>query len=612
MAALPLTMRLDKSEGAASYLSRLASRNFCSVEEFCADLGLSLAEIRDGKASALAQLAMLAGISAQDLVFWTPRHLDAHTTSWCCHDLTRSRFSGKEIRGCPQCLREDVAGGELPPEHRMYLRSDWSHEFRFTCLRHGCWLVPLWQEEDARQRSDIASRLQALGQEALADQRFDLPVEPSAFDRWFVARLSAQPTSTWLGQFDLQASLDFCDLLGRTLTRDRFPQLGDMTRRDRWQAMSLGFEIAAKGEEALRAKFAEMQQVQGAPQDGPQKRFGVLYGNLNRYHTGLAYLPFRTILRDHIISTWPIAAGQQILGEALPERRLHSVLTAARETGYSPERVRAILAAHGHVPAKSEGKINAWEVFPASPAMDLLRRVGQGVTVKAVQQALNITPSQINTLRMSGYLEPSVSGNGHRPLWDLAAAETFLGKLSAGAVPVEANAPDWEEIGALALRLRIPPGDIIRMRFEGRLASIGARRGVPGYRGIVVRPSEVEAKLARSIEDHLNIEDLSKRIGLRWPQARRLVMAGLTPSTILRNPASGAMQHYISLEDLTAFRSRFVTLLTLAEEMGVHWQKLSGPVRKLGIPRFQHDGKEFGQLYARSDIPSDWLQGSPP
>ncbi|MGA0615857.1 hypothetical protein [Paracoccus sp. KR1-242] len=415
-------------------------------------------------------------------------------------------------------------------------------------------------------------------------------------------------SSTWLDQFDLQASLDFCDLLGRRLARDRFPQLVDMSRRDRWQAISTGFEIAAAGEEALRTKFAEMQQVEGAPQDGPQKRFGILYGNLNRYHTGAAYHPFRSILRDHIIATWPIAAGVQVLGEVLPERRLHSVLTAARETGYSPERVRAILAAHGHVPEKCVGKINAWEVFPAGPAMDLLRRVGCGVTVKAVQKALNMTPSQISTLRMSGYLEPSVSGDGHRPLWDLAAAEAFLDKLLLGAVPVAANEPEWGEIGAVALRFRVPPGDIIRMRFEGRLPSIGTRQGIPGYRGIVVRSSEVAPNLVRAPAGHLNMEGFAKRIGLPRPQVRRLVMAGLTPSTILRNPASGAMQHYVSPQDLDAFHARFVTLLTLAEEMDLHWQKLSGPVRKSGLAKFLHEGRDFGQLYERKDVPTGWFQ----
>lgn len=610
MPALPLRLPLGSGEGAASYLQRLAALNFCSPEEFCADLGLSLAEARDGTAAALERLAAFGDIPARDLVFWTPRHVDARTTSWCNYRLTRSRLGGDEMRVCPACLREDAERAASRPELAMYLRADWSHEFRFTCLRHDIWLTPLRSRQDPQERPDIVARFRDNLPEILSGHRLEVKVEPSAFDRWFGGRLSGRQSSTWLDQFDLQASLDFCDLLGRSLARDRFPQLADMSRRDRWQAISTGFEIAAAGEEALQAKFAEMQQVEGAPQDGPQKRFGVLYGNLNRYHTGPAYHPFRSILRDHIIATWPIAAGQLILGEALPERRLHSVLTAARETGYSASRVRAILAANGHVPAKIDGEINAWEVFPAAPATDLLARVGHGVMVKTIQQALNITPSQISTLRMSGFLEPSVTGSGHRALWDLAAAEAFLDRLLAGAVRVEPDAADWEELGTAALRLRVPPGDIIRMRFEGRLASIGSRAGVPGYRGILVRPSEVEANLVRSNADHLNIEDFAKSTGLRWPQARRLVMAGLTPSTQLRNPASGAMQHYISPQDLEVFHTRYVTLVTLAKEMGVHWQKLSAPFRKLDLAKFSHEGSDFGQLHLREDIPSDWLSGS--
>lgn len=108
---------------------------------------------------------------------------------------------------------------------------------------------------------------------------------------------------------------------------------------------------------------------------------------------------------------------------------------------------------------------------------------------------------------------------------------------------------------------------------------------------------------ARMGTDHLlNMETFAKAIGLRWPAARRLVMLGLTPSTELRNPASGAMQRYITPADLRAFHQRYATLLTLSDELGRAWQGVSQLLKVKQVPRVQVDGKDFGQLYAREDL----------
>lgn len=425
----------------------------------------------------------------------------------------------------------DAATSDLRPFQAMYLRAPWRHECSFVCLEHDCWLVPLWSDKDPRTRLDFANHFERMGTGIL---------------------------NRVLDQFDFQASLDFCDLMGRSLVRAQFPQLADMTRQDRWRAISAAFEIVTQGEPAIRAIFMLMQKQSSAPQEGPKRRFGVLYGNLNHYYTGPEYKPFH---------------------------RKHSILTAARKTGYSRDRVRAILASHGHVPPSGQGEMAAWEVFDAEPAQDLITRIARGVTIKQMQAALNITPSQVTTRRQSGFLLPSVEGKGHRPLWDLAEARAFLERVSQDAVQVSEGATEWEKIGKAVLRLRIPPGDIIHMRLAGELRSLGQRSGKPGYQGLLVKPAEVKARMALLPDDVLNIEDFAKKVGLRWPAARRLITAGLIPSTLQRNPASGLMQAYVSPTDLAEFKRRFVTLITLGEELGLPWQQLVSWFRKADIAK---------------------------
>lgn len=607
MAKLPLTVTLGEHEAASSYLARLAARNMISPEEFCGDFALRIDDILAGNREPIATLADLGGIDPEALLAWTPAHLDARRTRFRALILTRSSLSADEIRGCPQCLLRDAAISDRSPHQAMYLRSEWRHEFSFVCVVHQCWLSPLWRAPDPRTRLDSAGHFASLGGVDFLHRMSDQPLAPSSFDLWLRNRFEGRSGENWLDQFDFQASLDFCDLLGRSLVRAQFPQLGDMTRQDRWRAISYAFDIASQGEAAIRDTFMQMQKQAIAAQDGPQRRFGVLYGNLNRYHTAPAYEPFRKLLRDQIFATWPIDPGVEILGAKLETRRKHSILTAARETGYSRDRVRAILASHGHVPPTGQGEMAAWEVFDAEPARDLIARIARGVTIKEIQKALNITPSQVVTLRQSGFLVPSIEGEGHRPLWDLSEARLFLAQLSHGAVRVGEGTSGWEEIGKAALRFRIPPGDIIRMRMEGKLPSLGQWEHTTGYQGLLVKPSEVRANLVGPPEAFLKIEDFAKRVGLRWPAARRLITLGLTPSTRRRNPASGMMQPYVSPADLEVFKARFVTLVTLGEEVGLPWQKVVGWFRRVDVPKFTAEGRDFGQLYERQSIPPDWF-----
>lgn len=62
---------------------------------------------------------------------------------------------------------------------------------------------------------------------------------------------------------------------------------------------------------------------------------------------------------------------------------------------------------------------------------------------------------------------------------------------------------------------------------------------MPGCQGLLVKPAEVKGIFADLSDDYLNIAHFTKRLGLRWPAARRLITLGLTPTTMRRNPASG-------------------------------------------------------------------------
>ncbi|MDF3606389.1 hypothetical protein PE067_09695 [Paracoccus sp. DMF-8] len=301
-----------------------------------------------------------------------------------------------------------------------------------------------------------------------------------------------------------------------------------------------------------------------------------------------------------IFSDWQMVP-EAVLGEILPARRLHSVVTASKETGVPRDRLRAMLATNGYVTPRGQGTFAAWELFDADKAKDFLTSAAKAVTLKDILVLLNMSKSQVDTLRAAGFLKPSFEGEGLAPLWDPDEAQAFLSGFLHDAIQVSNGDPEWEQVSAAGLRLRVPPGEILQMRLDGRLARLGQLRGAAGYRSLMVNTNDlIDARTGT--DDLLNMETFAKAIGLRWPAARRLVMLGLTPSTELRNPASGAMQRYITPADLRAFHQRYATLLTLSAELGRAWQGVSHLLKVKRVPRVQVDGRDFGQLYARKDL----------
>jgi len=59
------------------------------------------------------------------------------------------------------------------------------------------------------------------------------------------------------------------------------------------------------------------------------------------------YAPFNAILLEHLLEhlleTWPLGVGDELMEEPVTIRSLHSLHTAARETGVDPRRLRTML-----------------------------------------------------------------------------------------------------------------------------------------------------------------------------------------------------------------------------------------------------------------------------
>ena len=272
-------------------------------------------------------------------------------------------------------------------------------------------------------------------------------------------------------------------MLGTSLLRHITSAPSSVTDEDKWFVYNLGFQVARDGEAAIRNALQGLQAIPGGPHDGPRQIFPKMYDRL-AYDTinDPDYDDFRRILRSHMMETWPLGVGDELLGEPVTERRLHSVRSAAMATGIDQRRLRKILAAEGIV--SEDGLPDAWEVFDAKRADTVLKAATTLITAKDFAAGINASRSQLDLLVAGGILAPrlaSVDKASTKAIWDPADGVRFLDSVFLGASPLRQAQHGWEHIAKSAARLMVGPDVIIRAIQDRRIVRIGNHADFDGY-----------------------------------------------------------------------------------------------------------------------------------
>ncbi|ULB11860.1 TniQ family protein [Cereibacter azotoformans] len=605
---LPLSRRPDPvaRETVASHVSRLAALNWIDAATFAADKGTSFLRVIAGDPGAVEAMAALGVTLPGELLDWSPVKSGGALRMLRGHAFPAKVILVPQIRGCPICLRADAAGSSAPPHIAMALRGHWLVPHVTLCLDHHHPLVPLWRDPQPGSRFESAARFREIADAILAGRHDQETREPTDFDLWIDARLSGTAQGGWLDAQPLHAAATFCHLLGTALLRLEQVLPAWVRRSDRWALYQMGFEVASQGKEAIRNALRRLQKLADGPQDGPKKVFPLLYDRLSHdYRDDPNFEAFRRILRNHLVETWPLGPGDELMGEPVTERRLHSVRTAAQATGIDQRRMRRMLAAAGIVPEAAEGTCDAWETLDAAAAQPILDDLTALMPANAFAEFIGASRSQFDLLVKDGVLAPALDAPGVKAVWSPVQGRAFLDGLLSRAVPLAKVPRGWEHLPKSAQRLKIGPGAIVTAIREGRIPGVGRLEGVKGYAAVHVNHADVTRVLGAESPTAQSIEVFAKSIGLLPPsRLKRLIKAGVIPATRLQNPKTRAFQLYITAEDATAFHRRYLTPRTLAQEFGRSWQSLTAELRAKGIQPFSPQGEDLGTLYLRADVVS--------
>ena len=597
-------------ESPTSYVSRLArSHTVGSARSLCLDIRVPFRGLVDGDEIAVARLAEVAGVEVETLGAHALRRTEDGATLRG-ERLVRSTLRRSRVYACPACLAGDAASSDDPADASMAGRSLWLLEPMRTCAVHGVALVEIAMAASAHHLHDFALLLAPRASDVTRLAAEAVERLPSGLERYLLDRLDGKVgAAPWLDALPWHAAARTCEMLGVVATLGRTPNLNLLDGADWHRAGGAGFGIAREGEAGVRAFLADLQRGYPASSLGKEKAQAVF----GRFHQWLAaerhpaFEPVRDLVFRHLHETTPVGPDDELFGRRFPGRRIHSIRTAALESGAHPKRLRKVLDVAGLLPAGSEDRLDHHVLFDAGAAAETLR-IAAG-TVSMVEAACHLNAGRVQTglLVDAGHIMPVVTANADPAGFGMHGfakeeLDAFLARLTERAVPVEAAGVGHATIPDAARRAHRGAMEVVAMILDGTLAWVGRLAGERGYLAILVDGDEVRRKAAAPALPGLAAYKVARELGTTPRVVKGLVTVGALRVKQAKNPVTRTPVEIVAFADLERFRATFVSVVELAAERREHPFTLKGKLSRSGVqPAFEAEavGASF---YRRTQI----------
>jgi hypothetical protein len=581
----------------------MAAANGTSGLQFCSDLGISyrgLINLHGDALHAFASFCALSQTQLSDLVSWTGLAVGDVRMQFRNEVFVSRALRNPTMRGCPACLKEDIERDPANPLRVMVMRGDWQLRDVSTCLRHRQPLMDLWHDKSLPSRMDVGAHLTGLLKQISSGSMITAETSPTACDLWLDKRLADGRDETWLADQSLYAASTFLRLLGVELVRTGLANDWAELPPDR-AAQAAGFDAANRGEAGIKDALKRLAALEPAGTSTPNKAFGQLYRDMARaYLAEESFAVFRGILREVILETWPIASGEDVLGELLEERRLYSINAAAQDAGIGPKLMGQLL-----VEAGALDEIDMGATFPAAPFQSLIDEIPQRVGNAEMWNAMGASRLEFEAMATDGVIRPRTRISTVKAPGLVSDGMALVEELDGLAIETDALGANWERLLRARARAGLGMDKLLRHIRKGAL-KLAMARGSTGFGAFHILKSEVDALKARYAQADPSREGLiaaavfGRQIGLRdGGKFLKFLDAGHSPFQLIPVPNRRTPRRYLSAADIEAFRTKFVTPTMLMEETGLPRNTIVAQLKAEGVKPFMAEGECFGNVYLR-------------
>lgn len=587
-------------ETVISFLNRLAAMKGIPTQQLAHDMGSEFRRMlrhEDESLSALAKWGHISQEQLEEMRSWSVEHVSDVKSKLRGEVLSSRALRNPIIRGCPECLRDDLNAGHDDPADVLVMRGEWQLQDTCVCVLHQKPLVSLWSAQCPRERFDFQSRLKEILPDLLRGKFDRRHQEMTGFDLWLNDRLNFSSDKTWLANHSLHAALAFCRLLGTELAKQ-----GNETH-----FRQKGFEIAQQGEDAILDALQRLVDLRIKRSGESRKAFGMIYDYLAHYQSDDPELaPLRDLLRDCILGNWALAPGTNVLGEVLSARRLHSVASAVEETGVDPKALTRVLSNLGALP-ENDRRPDGRKLFDAQTHAALLRELPHLVMFGGLRDTINSTTRELKNLVKDGLLSPRYPDTVLKACWHPADGEALLEELHQLSRPIFPEAVGWESLQRAHSRKLVPLGEIIRAVQRGDL-KLGEVSGKTEFSRFCVEVDEVNAWVAeknfigRGLIGRLSAAEFAAEIGVHEGGVfTDFVKAGHTPATLSPHPIRKT-QLRMTDEDIKRFHAKYTTTAILVARTGLHRNTIRSRLKKADVHPYEDMVSVYPGIYVLDQL----------
>lgn len=602
------TLPLIADEMPTSLAARLARlHGLESPYTFTSQMGISPEDLMRGDHTALEALAKLTGASLSEL----SRNAIVPSGQYLlARGQAVRRKKGRMLPfACARCVAEDL--GTTRNAWRIGERLHWALEHLRCCRVHGTMLTSLSVRRRVARMTDLPGLVQLNLSDLLATADSSAPEITSPLEEYLCQRLDGTTGPAWLDALPWFAAARTCEIVGALLIDGSKARLGNCTDEQWVNAGIAGFEAASKGVEGLYAALDRVRievDVGGAISETPHLKiwFGRVFTWLSEVRDEGVYDPLRDVLLEIARKNIALSPEDQFFSRRVVETRLlHSVASASAEIGVGIQSLKRRLVAARLIGAHEQTRIAPRILLSVSPALEkFFQRERHSITYPKVAKYLSALPSQTLVLAESGLIKPYPGQKSlHRRDYDKRDLDAFLGKLLAGAVPVEK--PEFPQVAiSRAVRLLIhPTAEIVQAILDGRVGWKGRDTRKSGYASVLIDFDEIKRLLFATTDDSINFSEAGDMIGACEDTIRKLIRINAIDSPRVQFQGRFYRHAFVSRSSIEEFHRRHIMLSALAKAHGVPPRRLRGQLRDLEIKPVFERCLAGAVFYARAELP---------
>lgn len=570
-----------------SFIGRVAASRHGQAPQFVPAMGVKWRDVLALDPDALSMVFPWLGLDSteqSEMLSWTPVGGGELRRELRGQLFVHRAVINPAVRGCMACLREDLLDEvAVPPQAKLALRGHWSVREIDVCVTHRAPLVTLWLEEDPNKRYDSALKFSDLLPDIQNPNQALKPIRLSGYDTWIDKRLATGEDATWLRSEQLYPAATFIQLVGAALLRN------DQSERDIRAQRAAGFSVVREGRSAIIARLVDL--ARGCV--GPQQAYGKIYERFQRqYAADPDYDTFTEILREAIVRSWPVMSPKIILGTEV----------APSET-YTDRALEAVPLRHRRFAEAlfTQGAAGGDIEYDGAQVRRSLENAERYVVATLFYDRLGVDANEARALKKSGVIAPRIEDSHLHQVWSLEDADALLERLSALSIgEIDPNVHgNWRPIVPSAHSLGLQADPLFPEIYAGRIPLRSVEAG-PGLKKFYADPAICKA---RRRSDLMGASIFAREIGLRdTGGVIGLIIDGHTPAVSIREDKAGKVLCDLNTSDREAFRQKFVTQTTLAEEFGVHVNSARAIIDKSRVPVFAHKGRYYGRVWLRSEL----------